>query len=106
VAAKSILTILEHSDKIIPGIFDHYKFLSERCHPNGLGHYQLFGVRDRKTNIMAYSDYNQSEMHLDCVLAGAMLIDFAEPCMDRLDAAIIRVSDLHNSVAPITDKWG
>jgi hypothetical protein len=106
VQAKSILTTLQNMDKrLLPGLWEHYCFLSERCHPNNLGHYQLFGVRNRQTNVITYSDYNHIEMHLDYVLAGAMLIEFVEPCMDRLDAAILQVSELHHGVAPLAENW-
>ncbi len=46
----------------------------------------------------------QAEMHLDCVLGGAMLIELVEPCMDRLDAAILQVSELQHSVSPIVES--
>ncbi|SDR58068.1 hypothetical protein SAMN05519103_05991 [Rhizobiales bacterium GAS113] len=104
--AKNILTVIQSLDKkTIPGVWEHYCFLSERCHPNSLGHHQLFGVRERETNVTKYSDWHHSEMHLDYVLAGAMLIELVEPCMDRLDAAILQVSELQHSVSPVVDSW-
>jgi hypothetical protein len=39
-------------------------------------------------------------MHLDFILGGAMLIEFVGSCMDRLDEAIIRVSDLQHEIQP------
>lgn len=104
--AKSILTVIQSLDKrTMPGVWEHYCFMSERCHPNSLGHHQLFGVRDRETNVTKYSDWNHPEMHLDHVLAGAMLIEWTEPCMDRLDAAILEVSELQHRVSPIVENW-
>ena len=42
----NILTILARYDKSHPGIGEHYKLLSEFCHPNFAGTYDLFARRE------------------------------------------------------------
>lgn len=101
---KNILTIIDSWDKRrLPGIREHYDFLSERCHPNTFGHHQLFSRRDPHTNTTHYSDWRQPEMHLDYILGGAMLIEFVGGCMDRLDAAIVQVSELQHKIHPVIE---
>jgi hypothetical protein len=42
-------------------------------------------------------------MHLDYILGGAMLIEFVGGCMDRLDAAIVQVSELQHKIHPVIE---
>jgi hypothetical protein len=102
--AINILTFIDRLEKQdLSGVRKHYEFLSERCHPNYLGQYHFFGTRDRETNVVSYSDWGNLERHFNYVLAAAMLIQFVERCMDRLDTAILRVSELQHKIDPIVE---
>ena len=83
--ATNIITFIDKLERMIPGVRKHYDSLSERCHPNSFGHHQFFGKRDRDTHVVTYSDWDDLQKHFASVLAGAMLIEFVESCMDRLD---------------------
>jgi hypothetical protein len=100
--AVNILTFIDKLEKEgLSGVRQHYDSLSERCHPNSFGQHHFFGVRDRTTNVEHYSDLTDLERHFDFIFAGAMLIQFIEHRMDRLDAAIIRVAELQHKVSPV-----
>ena len=45
--AVNILTYIDRFDKRAEGFRGHYDILSERCHPNALGHNFMFGKLDR-----------------------------------------------------------
>jgi hypothetical protein len=101
------ITVLKFIDRLdsqgLLGVRQHYDFLSERCHPNSLGQYYFFSVRDRETNVVTYSDCRDFQRHFDYVFAGAMLIDLVERSMDRLDTTILRVSELQHKIAPVVE---
>jgi hypothetical protein len=50
--------------------------------------------------VITYSDWSDLQRHFDNVFAGAMLIEVVERCMDRLDTAILQVSELQHKIAP------
>jgi hypothetical protein len=100
--ATNILTLIDKLEmQILPGVRQHYDFLSERCHPNSFGQEHFFSSLDRETRIERYSDLNNLQRHFHYIFAGAMLIQVVEGCMDRLDMAILKVADLQNKPLPI-----
>jgi len=109
--ATNIQTFIEKLDKKFKKhdkdwnswIGKHYGFLSERCHPNSFGQHQFFGARDKTTNVIKYSDWNDLEMHFGNIFAGAMIIQFVESAMDRLDVAILRVAELQHRLSPVVN---
>jgi hypothetical protein len=73
--AITVLKFIDRLDKQgLSGIRQHYDFLSERCHPNSLGQYHFFGVRDRETNVVTYSDWRDLQRHFDRVFAEAYAV--------------------------------
>jgi hypothetical protein len=101
--AIDILTFIDKLEKEggLSRARQHYDSLSERCHPNSFGQHHFFSVRDRTTNVEHYSDLTDLEKHFDFIFADAMLIEFVERHMNRLDAAIIRVAELQHNIAPV-----
>jgi hypothetical protein len=107
--ATNIQTYIEKLDKKFnkqakgwdAALGTHYNFLSERCHPNSFGQHQLFGIRDKTTNIITYSDRNKSEMHFDHVFAGMTLIHLVESAMNSIDGAILQVSEIQHRLFPV-----
>ena len=99
--AINILTLIDKLEKQgLPGVRQHYDFLSERCHPNSFGQQHFFSSLDRETRVERYSDLNDLQKHFDFIFAGATLIQMVEVCMDRLDTAIIKVLELQNRPTP------
>jgi hypothetical protein len=47
--AKNVLDYIDRLDKKVPGMRDHYEFLSEWCHPNSQGHFFTFASLDQTT---------------------------------------------------------
>jgi hypothetical protein len=77
--APSILTAVDRLDRELKGLRDHYDFLSEICHPNGLGHYHFFASFDRTTGLTRFSDLRSLTIHtLRHILASYMLVTLAE----------------------------
>jgi hypothetical protein len=94
--AVNVLTLVDKLDtQLLHGMRRHYDFLSERCHPNSLGHHMFFGTLDTGTGTTTYSDQKNVQMNLDHILGGAMLIEFAEKTIDRLDQVILQVARSH-----------
>jgi hypothetical protein len=95
--AINILTLIDKLEKQgLPGVRQHYDFLSERCHPNSFGQQHFFSSLDRETRVERYSDLNDLQKHFDYIFAGAMLIQVVEGCMDRLDMAILKIAELQS----------
>src|SRR5258708_14050154 len=55
-AAVSVLTYIDKFDKRAEGFRGHYDMLSERCHPNSLGHNFMFSKLDRNDGTVRFCD--------------------------------------------------
>ena len=100
--AVNAQTFIDKFDQnLLPGTRRHYDFLSERCHPNSLGHHFFFSTLDTNTGTSTYSDEKNRQVNFDHILGGAMLIGLAENSIIRLDAAILKISELHSAVHPV-----
>jgi hypothetical protein len=100
--AINILTMIKKWDKReLPGVWRHYEMMSERCHPNALGHRQFFGMLDTATGAITYSDSCNTDQNRDYILGGALLLGFAESCIKRLDVHIASVADLQHKLNPV-----
>ena len=108
--AKSILTYVDKFDKKIPGIREHYEFISEWCHPNGSGHLFTYGKINKQNGTVRFSDATPRVKGIQGHILGCfMLILFMEPIMDALDEIIPRVSEIDPNVGSwISDPsgWG
>jgi len=56
VKATGILHYIDKFDKRAPGFRNHYDQLSERCHPNALGHNYMFSKLDRSSGSVCFYD--------------------------------------------------
>jgi hypothetical protein len=100
--AVNVLTLIERLDQeYLQGVRWHYDSLSERCHPNSLGHHHFFGKLDRDTGATTYRESSDIEGHLNSVLLGAMLIGLAEFCLNDLDKAVGEIAELQDAVDPV-----
>ena len=104
--ATNVLTSIDRIDRdLLRGLRRHYDRLSETCHPNSLGHHQLFGSLDTEAGIVTYSDVHKLQRHLNHILAAAILLGFGGTCMDRLDIAILKIAKLQHAAHPVVDNW-
>jgi hypothetical protein len=107
---KSILTYVEKFEKTIPGLRDHYEFISEWCHPNGSGHLFTYGEIDKMNGTVRFSEATPRVKGIQGhVMACFMLLLFIEPIMAALDEIIPKVSEIDPNVGPwILDPsgWG
>jgi len=106
--AKSKLTYVDKFEKKIPGLRDHYEFISEWCHPNGSGHLFTYGEINKLSGTVRFSDATLRVKGIQGhIMACFMLVLFVEPIMDALDEIIPRVSEIDPNVGPwILDPSG
>jgi hypothetical protein len=100
-AAISVLTYIDKFDKRAEGFRGHYDMLSERCHPNSLGHNFMFSTLDRTDRTVRFCDEREPERNGQMILAGLAPLPLVGSIMMRLDELIERVSDLHHRAAPV-----
>ncbi|MBP1875263.1 tellurite resistance protein [Ensifer adhaerens] len=74
--STNVLTSIEALDQAFPGVLQHYNLLSERCHPNTMGHHQLFATTDRVTGTVIFSEGKRIGRERDSALTGVMLAIF------------------------------
>ena len=93
------LTHVEKLDKLLPGALGHYNRLSERCHPNSLGHHQMFTTTDYGNGAVTY-DALKAMRDVPAIIAGLTLLAVAEHSLRELSALFERVSQLHHRMSP------
>jgi hypothetical protein len=99
--AVNVLTYINKFDKRAEGFRDHYDMLSERCHPNSLGHNFMFSKLDRTDGTVHFCDERELARNGQMILAALAPLPLVEFISTRLDELIEKVSDLHHRVAPI-----
>jgi hypothetical protein len=106
--AKSILTYVDKFEKKIPGIREHYEFISEWCHPNGSGHLFTYGEINKQNGSVRFSEATERVRGIQGHIMGCfMLILFMEPIMAAFDEIIPKVSEIDPNVGPwILDPTG
>jgi hypothetical protein len=98
--ASNVLAYIDRLDKRVPGFRGHYDRLSERCHPNALGHTFMFSKLDRTDGTVRFCDEREPERNGQMILAALAPNPLVEPLLARLDELIEKVSDLHHRLAP------
>jgi hypothetical protein len=99
--AVSVLTCIDKFDKRAEGFRGHYDILSERCHPNSLGHNFMFSKLDRTDGTVRFCDEREPARNGKMILAALAPLPLVESISARLDELIEKVSDLHHRVAPV-----
>jgi hypothetical protein len=99
--AVNVLTYVDKFDKRCEGFRGHYDMLSERCHPNSLGHNFMFSTLDRTDGTVSYCDEREPARNGQMIVAALAPLPLVESMMAGLDESIERVSDLHHRVAPV-----
>lgn len=104
--AINILTYIDKFDKRVEGFRGHYDMLSERCHPNSLGHNFMFSKLDRTDGTVRFCDEREPGRNGQMILAALAPFPLLESISARLDELIEKVSDLHHRVAPVGGPEG
>jgi hypothetical protein len=99
--AINAVTFIGRFNKRIEGFRAHYDRLSERCHPNSAGHNFMFSKLDTKTGSVTYFEEREPGRNGDLVMGAILLLPLVKSMMPRLDALILKVSDLQHRVSPV-----
>jgi hypothetical protein len=62
--AVNVQTYIDRFDKRVTGFRGHYDSLSERCHPNALGHNFMFAKLDRSDGSVRFSDEREGSVQI------------------------------------------
>jgi aspartyl-tRNA(Asn)/glutamyl-tRNA(Gln) amidotransferase subunit B len=98
VGATSVLTKVAKLNKLVPGIEEHYLHLSERCHPNALGHNLMFGTFDRATENYRFCDERHPDKNAIMLLAVLDLLPPTEESFVELGKLALRTTPVHQRV--------
>src|ERR1700730_15054063 len=82
--AINALSYIDRFDKRAPGFRGHYDILSERCHPNSLGHNFMFSKLDRTDGSVRFFDEREPERNGQMILAALAAFPLVESIMNRL----------------------
>jgi hypothetical protein len=99
--AVSVLTYIDKFDKRVEGFRGHYDMLSERCHPNSMGHNFMFSTLDRTDGMVRFCDEREPARNGQMFFAALAPLPLVESISSRLDELIEKPSDLHHRVAPV-----
>jgi hypothetical protein len=100
------INVLSFVDKLekrhgIRGIRSNYDGLSERCHPNSLGHHQFFSKADYETGSVTFSEQPRNlGRALDTIIPPLGLVSLFERSMDQLDQMILKVAEIQHRLNP------
>src|SRR6266404_7681002 len=96
--AINVLTWVDRLDKReANGVRGHYDRMSERCHPNYLGHHQMFSKLDTSSGTTTFSETKNISAHRDVVIGAVILVLLDEHCIDRLDDDIDRLVEIQSA---------
>jgi hypothetical protein len=97
--AISVLTYIDKFDKRANGFRGHYDMLSERCHPNSMGHNFMFSKLDPTDGTVSFYEEREPARNGQMILAALAPFPLIESLSARVDDLIERVSDFHYRVA-------
>jgi hypothetical protein len=96
--AVNILKFIDRVDKrLMPGIRTHYNMMSERCHPNWLGHHAMFAKLETTTGMTTFSETKDAAGHYATIFAAMTFSLLGERSFARLEEQIGSVVDLQLS---------
>lgn len=100
--AINALTYIDKLDKLAPGLRRHYDSLSERCHPNMMGHLYMFSELDRSDGTVRFLDERDPEANQLLFLGGVMVVSLAANKTETLTAHIFDVAELQHRIQPVS----
>ena len=100
--AVNVMTVIKKLDRdFLHGILVHYESLSERCHPNAQGHHQMFATTDKSDGTVKFSESKRRKDSQDRIIGSLMLVPLIEGILDRIDEAVLRISELQHQLDPV-----
>lgn len=98
VGVTNILTYVDKLTKDVPLFRSHYDQLSERCHPNALGHNFMFATFDKSSVTYRFTDERDPDQNGSMVLGILDLLPAVETTFAKLNEIILQVSDVHETL--------
>lgn len=98
----NVLTLIDKLDAAgLSGVRGHYDIMSERSHPNSMGHHQMFAITDKVTGTVTFTTTKRLELDFRHLFAGAFLVRLVESTMDELDKLVLDVAELQHRSNPV-----
>ncbi len=92
--ATNVLTYIDRLSEKLPGIREHYDFISEWCHPNGSGHFFTFAELNKKNGTVTFSERTPRIVGIQGhVIAIYGMIAFVELAMNDFDEIIPTIAE-------------
>jgi hypothetical protein len=98
--AFQVLNAIDDVDKnLVPHFRSHYDRLSERCHPNSLGHRAMFSKLDQGTGVALFSDKFGHEYFapIKCALGASDIFHYV---LHKVELLIPTVAKAHDEISP------
>jgi hypothetical protein len=89
--AMNAVTYIDKLNKRFEGFRGHYDRLSERCHPNSLGHNFMFSKLDTSDGGVRFYDEREPQRNRKIILAALVLLPLVESISAHLDKLIEKV---------------
>jgi hypothetical protein len=86
----------------VQGFRGHYDRLSERCHPNALGHNFMFSKLDLTDGTVRFCDEREPERNGEMILLALAPVPMVEPLSAGLDELIEKVSHLDHRLTQLS----
>ena len=99
--AATVLKSVDHVEKKVKGFRSHYDALSERCHPNGMGHNFLFSELDHSDGTLRFTGEHNPALNRGHVLAAIGCVAMVEPEVTALDGHVLAVAELQHRINPV-----
>jgi hypothetical protein len=101
----NVVTLIEKLDKShLPGVLNHYKSLSERCHPNTQGHHQMFASTNKSNGTVTFSELKRARDSQQSIMGSVILIPLSESIFDRLNKAELEIATLQHEINPVSSQ--
>jgi hypothetical protein len=93
--ATNVLTLLNRFDtKVLPGVHRLFDILSERCHPNYLGHWEMFATVDTAAGMAIFSDAKRLDRDRKAMLPAFLLLLLFEKNLNALSAKAAQIAEM------------
>ncbi|NKM36340.1 hypothetical protein [Rhizobium laguerreae] len=104
IEARNILTSIAVLEKTIPGTRAHYDRLSERCHPNYMGHVALFSELNREDGSVSFRKERHPDTNAQAVLGAYLFLPLVEDKLISVTDHNTLVSDLQHRLNPVVNE--
>lgn len=104
--SDNVLKFIDRLDKrLIKGIRGQYDRLSERCHPNYLGHHAMFSILDTDTGVTTFTETKDLDGNEAVLIAALLPLLLVQNSIDRLDDLVDEIADLPITSDDLSLRW-